>query len=235
MTAGLTLQLETDEGVRELQVAGAVFDCDGLLVDSESIWLQMLQEWLVEQGLAAQEAAGDAPSAARPEDFLGLSVDDAAARLAELTGSSSSAEEIVAQLTERYSALLAEGVKPMPGAVELISELAARVPVAVASNGLRQDVTAMLAQVGILEKVRTVCTLDDVLYGKPEPELYLTAVGRLGIPPEYAVAFEDSPAGAESALRAGLTVVGVNHSEGVLLPKTYRLNDLHQVSVSTTV
>lgn len=285
MTAGLTLQLETDEGVRQLQVAGAVFDCDGLLVDSESIWLQMLREWLAERGLAGQEAAGDEsgtsesgisgsstsesgtaesgtaqpgtvqpstaqsstaqsstaqsgavqPGAARPEDFLGLSVDDTAARLAELTGSASSAEEIVAQLTERYSALLAEGVKPMPGAVELISELAARVPVAVASNGLRQDVTAMLEQVGILEKVRTVCTLDDVLYGKPEPELYLTAVGRLGVAPECAVAFEDSPAGAESALRAGLTVVGVNHSETVLLPKTYRLNDLHQVSVSTTV
>ncbi|MCH2991143.1 HAD-IA family hydrolase, partial [Listeria monocytogenes] len=79
-----------------------------------------------------------------------------------------------------------------------------------------------LEEVGILDKVMTVCTLDDVLCGKPEPELYLTAVGRLGIEPGQAVAFEDSPAGAESARRAGLTVVGVNQSQAVRLPVTHR-------------
>lgn len=231
MTAGLILHLDTAEGLYELEVSGAVFDCDGLLVDSESIWLQMLQQWLAEHG-----ADAEGPQALRAEDFLGLSVDDTAARLAEATGAEPAAgehpaREIVVELTRRYSALLAQGVEPMPGAVELISALAARVPVAVASNGLRQDVTAMLEQVGILDKVRTVCTLDDVLCGKPEPELYLTAVGRLGIDPAEAVAFEDSPAGAESARRAGLTVVGVNHSEAVRLPEPYRLSDLRQVSI----
>lgn len=231
MTAGLILHLDTAEGLYELEVSGAVFDCDGLLVDSESIWLQMLQQWLAEHG-----ADAEGPQALRAEDFLGLSVDDTAARLAEATGAEPAAgerpaREIVVELTRRYSALLAQGVEPMPGAVELISALAARAPVAVASNGLRQDVTAMLEQVGILDKVRTVCTLDDVLSGKPEPELYLTAVGRLGIDPAEAVAFEDSPAGAESARRAGLTVVGVNHSEAVRLPEPYRLSDLRQVSI----
>ncbi len=236
----LCLRLETPEGARELKISGAVFDCDGLLVDSESIWLQMLAGWLEE---ASEEYDSDA--ALRPEDFLGLSVDDTAARLVRAEGGEPSdsagsscqgrVREVAAQLTERYSALLAEGVEPMPGAVELISELAARVPVAVASNGLRRDVTAMLDQVGILGTVRTVCTLDDVLHGKPEPELYLTAVGRLSIPPERAVAFEDSPAGAESARRAGLTVVGVNQSDQVQLPLTHRLKDLRQVSISTAV
>lgn len=231
MTAGLILHLDTAEGLYELEVSGAVFDCDGLLVDSESIWLQMLQQWLAEHG-----ADAEGPQALRAEDFLGLSVDDTAARLAEATGAEPAAgerpaREIVVELTRRYSALLAQGVEPMPGAVELISALAARAPVAVASNGLRQDVTAMLEQVGILDKVRTVCTLDDVLCGKPEPELYLTAVGRLGIDPAEAVAFEDSPAGAESARRAGLTVVGVNHNEAVRLPEPYRLSDLRQVSI----
>lgn len=233
MSAGLRLTLDTRDGPREVQVCGAVFDCDGLLVDSESIWLQMLAEWLGEREIPAEGA-----QAVRPEDFLGLSVHDTAARLAEATGAASSAAEvgqIVSELTERYSALLTRGVDPMPGAVELISELASRFPVAVASNGLRQDVRTMLEQVGILERVMTVCTLDDVLYGKPEPELYLTAVGRLGIQPEEAVAFEDSPAGAESARRAGLTVVGVNHSETVKLPVSHRLSDLHQVSISTPV
>ncbi|GAA1449933.1 HAD family hydrolase [Nesterenkonia lacusekhoensis] len=228
MSAGLTLTLDTGEGSYEVQVTGAVFDCDGLLVDSESIWLQMLAAWLGERGVPA-----DGVQTVRPEDFLGMSVHDTAASLSEMLGDSTvpGEERIAAELTERYSALLAQGVEPMPGAVELISELAARFPVAVASNGLRQDVRAMLEQVGILEKVTTVCTLDDVLYGKPEPELYLTAVGRLGIDPGQAVAFEDSPAGVESARRAGLTVVGVNHSETVELPGALRLNDLHQVSI----
>ena len=245
LTAGLTLRLETHQGPREVQVAGAVFDCDGLLVDSESIWLQMLAEWLAER-----DVPSEGPQAVLPQDFLGLSVHDTAARLKEVTGHQASSrapaddsaqadpqsvDQIVAEMTERYSALLAQGVEPMPGAVELISELASRFPVAVASNGLRQDVRAMLEEVGILDKVMTVCTLDDVLCGKPEPELYLTAVGRLGIEPGQAVAFEDSPAGAESARRAGLTVVGVNQSQAVRLPVTHRLDHLRQVSISTPV
>lgn len=219
-TGRVTLGLETDSGAEELDVEGVVFDCDGLLVDSESIWLQMLREWLEERGLQDD-----------PGNYLGLSVDDTAERLSAALQEAASPERIVEELTARYSGLLAAGVSPMPGAVDLVTALAHRTAVAVASNGLRRDVRSMLGESALLAAAHTICTLEDVTVGKPAPDLYLTACDRLGVEPRRAVAFEDSPAGARAALAAGLAVVGVNPDPAVDLPVSLRLTGLDQVSL----
>lgn len=217
------LRLATGEGAEELDVDGAVFDCDGLLVDSESIWLQMIREWLDEWGVQDE-----------PENYLGLSVDDTAERLSAARGEASSRSRLTEELTARYSGLLAGGVSPMPGAVELVTSLARRIPVAVASNGLRHDVRSMLGESPLLGAAHTVCTLEDVAVGKPAPDLYLAACDRLGLEPRRAVAFEDSPAGARAALAAGLAVVGVNPDVEVELPVSLRLRGLDQVSICSS-
>lgn len=222
-TAGL--RISTVEGITELTVAGAVFDCDGLLVDSESIWLRMLAQWLGAQNVTANVS---------PQQFLGLSVDDTAAELSDHISHGQSVGAIVEDLTLRYSAMLADGVSSMPGALNLLTSLTDQIPLAVASNGLRDDVTSMLRHAGLLPAAHTVCTVDDVEVAKPAPDLYLTACHRLSIVPELAVAFEDSPAGARAALAAGLTVVGVNPDADVELPAHFRLNDLTQVSICPT-
>lgn len=216
------LRITTSQQTTELTFSGAVFDCDGLLVDSESIWLRMLTEWIAEQNAAEQIS---------PQLFLGLSVGDTAQQLGARTQADPSAEEIAEELTSRYSTLLADGVALMPGAWDLVTPLTDRVPVAVASNGLRGDVTRMLSSAHLLPAAHTVCTVEDVQAAKPAPDLYLTACHRLSIEPRSAVAFEDSPAGARAAMDAGLTVVGVNSDAGVDLPAHYRLNDLTQVSL----
>lgn len=230
MSAGSTtagrrvgLHLDTEGGVVELDTLAAVFDCDGLLVDSESIWLQMISEWLDAHGL----------NAGRAEEFLGLSVNDTAARLAS-QGKSGDPGRIAAELTVRYTGLLRSGVSPMPGAVALFTGLAQHIPVAVASNGLRRDVTAMLADSGLLDLAQSVSTLEDVTEGKPFPDLYLAACRKLGVPPELAVAFEDSPAGAQAASAAGLTVVGVNPDPAIDLPCHWRLTGLDRAAIVST-
>ncbi|GAB3194248.1 HAD family hydrolase [Nesterenkonia suensis] len=211
---------------RSVTAEAVIFDCDGLLVDSESVWMELIASWLP-QGTPTADTADTADTAL--EDFRGLGVDESARRLAELLGSPASAAGIESKLTARYSSLLAEGVRPMPGAVELVEALSGVVPLAVASNGLRADVLAMLADVGILERVDVVRTLDDVAAGKPAPDLYLAAAAALGVAPEQTVAFEDSPAGSRAAQAAGTTVIGVNADTGVELACALRLTRLTDV------
>lgn len=221
------LRIAASEGNVEFGIRGAVFDCDGLLVDSESVWLEMLQQWLSDHA-PSQHTPGTPTS---PPDFLGLSVYDTAAQLSSLGRPAQSAESIVEALSERYSALLSAGVVPMDGAVALLPELASRVPVAVASNGLRDDVMGMLAFSGLEQSLHSVCTVEQVSAGKPAPHLYLEACDRIGIDPADGVAFEDSPAGCRAAGAAGLTVVGVNADVAVGLECQVRLSSLEQVSV----
>ncbi|WP_120005948.1 HAD family hydrolase [Nesterenkonia muleiensis] len=213
------LHLDTTAGPAEIRISAAVFDCDGLLVDSESIWLNMISDWLAEHQTPQAQA----------EDFLGLSVDDTAGRLAEHFTSEDEAGAIANQLTHRYSSLLGAGVSPMPGAVRLFSALAKQVPVAVASNGLRVDVTAMLSNSGLMDLAQAVFTLEDVAAGKPAPDLYEQACQHLGAERKQAVAFEDSPAGAQAALAAGLLVVGVNANPQIKLPCTHRVESLDHI------
>ncbi|MDZ5078694.1 HAD family phosphatase [Nesterenkonia sp. HG001] len=204
-----------------LSAEAVVFDCDGLLVDSESVWMELIAAWLPRD---------EASRPVRLEGFRGLGVDDAARRLADLLGRPWTSAGIQEELVERYSALLADGVRPMPGAVELVRSLSGRMPLAVASNGLRTDVLAMLDDVGILEMVDVVRTLDDVSAGKPAPDLYLAAAAALGVSPDRAVAFEDSPAGAHAAGAAGMTVIGVNADHAVELDCTLRMRRLSELA-----
>ncbi|MGO1410444.1 HAD family hydrolase [Microbacterium sp.] len=202
------------EGIR-MTARAAVFDCDGILVDSESIWLQLISEVL------ADVADAD------PEQFHGSSVDDAATGIAALTGTEPSAMR--ADLVRRYSARLAPGVAPMPGAIALVTRLAAAVPVAVASNGLRADVEMMLDSIGLLDTVHVVRTLSDVASGKPAPDLYLDAAHLLGVEPGRTIAFEDSPAGSRAARAAGMTVIGVNADPAVALDCDARFTSLTDI------
>lgn len=220
------LAVSADDGVHEFAATAAVFDCDGLLMDSESVWVTTLGQWLSDHRLD--------PSAA--ESFLGLAVDETCRRLVSAAPEgtlppSTDAATLAADLADRYSADLTASVPPMPGAVELIRALSGHVPIAVASNGHRADVRRLLTQAGILPMVDAVCTIEDVDTGKPAPDLYLTAVGRLDRAPAGVVAFEDSPAGASAARTAGLTVVGVNADAEIALDVDHRLRSLGQVSV----
>ncbi|WP_119696821.1 HAD family hydrolase [Microbacterium halotolerans] len=203
------------DGSVQMTASAAVFDCDGILVDSESIWLQLISEVL------AHVTDTD------PEQFHGLSVDDTATGIAALTGAEPSA--VRADLVRRYSARLTPGVAPMPGAIALVTRLAAAVPVAVASNGLRADVEMMLDSIGLLDTVHVVRTLSDVASGKPAPDLYLDAARLLGVEPGGTIAFEDSPAGSRAARAAGMTVIGVNADPAVTLDCDARFSSLTDI------
>lgn len=231
MSATLTLAT-TASGSAAEQVQAAIFDCDGLLFDSESVWLAMLADFHARHGMAGADLApltGLASDAAA-EAVLTRLVDAGHPRAA---GSQARLHcELQAEFDADYSARLAAGVPQMPGVAELITALAARVPVAVASNGRRADVRMMLTASGLAEHITRVCTVEDVAAGKPAPDLYLAAARALGVDPAACIAFEDSPVGSQAATAAGMIVTGVNPDAGIELTCRHRLTSLTQVSVT---
>jgi len=216
---GLSMANEPEK----LEASAVVFDCDGLLVDSEAVWLDLIQQWMDTQQPALRLSL---------DEFHGLTVVDTARLLYRFTGDRyQSANVIEDEITQRYSDLLARGVPLMPGAKGLLKQLYGKVPIALASNGLRRDVLAMLEANGLTSFFNAICTLEDVKEGKPQPEIYLLACRLLSVVPEQAVAFEDSPTGVRAAVAAGLSVVGVSSKPEVKLPSDFRISSLAQVSL----
>lgn len=218
-----TIALSIANGVEKLKASAVVFDCDGLLVDSEAVWLDLIQQWMDAQQPALTLSL---------DEFHGLTVVDTARLLYRFTADHyQNAKVIEDEITHQYSELLSHGVPLMPGAKSLLEQLHGKVPIALASNGLRRDVLAMLDANGLTSFFNAICTLDDVREGKPQPEIYLLACQRLSVAPEKAVAFEDSPTGARAAVAAGMAVVGVSSKPEVELPADFRITSLTHVSL----
>nr|WP_300147315.1 HAD family phosphatase [Propionicimonas sp.] len=184
-----------------LRPTGIVFDCDGLLVDTEPCWTV---------GETAVFASRGLPYGPREKArFIGLSVPATSALMAEIFGEVGSEDAITEYVLGMVADVIAAQAEPMPGAVELVRALAGRVPIAVASNSPRRLVDLSLARAGLAGVPDAVVAADEVVHGKPAPDLYLTACARLGVDPSASVAFEDTITGLTSARAAGMTVIGV--------------------------
>ncbi|GGK19805.1 haloacid dehalogenase [Pilimelia terevasa] len=178
---------------------GVVFDCDGLLVDTEPCWFAAERSIFAEYG----RVYGHAEQA----QLIGTQYRAAAARMAAMLGRPQDAAPIADRLLARTAEAIRRDCQAMPGARELVGACAARGPVAVASNSPRALVDLSLAAAGFA--ALPVVTADDVPAPKPAPDVYLAACAALGVRPARAVAFEDSPTGARAARAAGLYVVAV--------------------------
>lgn len=205
-----------------IPLGGAIFDCDGILVDSEQPWIDLMADYLDRLG------AGDVPA----ESFRGLTGAEAAEQLQRVSsedGAGSGPAPTAAEVDRDYAAALAEVSSPMPGAPELVRALSGNVPIAVASNGRGEDVRGLLERAGLLEFFDAIVTIDDVEQGKPAPDVYLRAAEKLGLDASAAVAFEDSPVGSQAAASAGCTVIGINADPQIPLVAQVRLADMGQV------
>lgn len=179
-------------------VRAAVFDCDGVLVDSERPWIELMGELLAERAMDRAAAAG----------FHGVSADMAAEHIAAHTGESPA--RVRHEIDERYRCVLTQIHTAIPAAAAFVTELTAQIPAAVASNGRRRDVVDLLVRIGLADRFAVISTVEDVPVGKPDPALYRRSCILLGVAPQQTVVFEDSPVGAQAARAAGCLVVGVN-------------------------
>jgi len=175
-------------------IARAVlFDVDGVLVDSARCVERQWGRWAKEHGMDPRHIVPIAHGR-RPVETM------------RLIAPSLNAEAEAAAITAREEEDL-EGVKPVPGADALLRALG-DLPWAIVTSGTRRLAANRLRHVGItLPPV--VVAADDVVHGKPDPECYLAAARKLGIPPSEAVVIEDTPAGIEAAQHASMKVIAV--------------------------
>ena len=179
-----------------------VFDCDGLLLDTEKLWTRG------EEALFA--AYGVPHTAEHKRRMLGISGAAAAGRiLADVLHQPGRVKELVARLKDLCWDEVVGGARPMPGAAELVAELHGRVPLGVASNSPAAMVQEALEKAGLGGAFEEVLGEEAVAKPKPEPDIYLLACERLGAEPSVSVALEDSRPGVAAARAAGMYVIGV--------------------------
>ncbi|WP_269928365.1 HAD family hydrolase [Kocuria massiliensis] len=187
-----------------------VFDCDGVLMDTERSWGETVARVSRELGLGDPHAIADKMTAlpaktiaeglAREELPSGAPDDEVEGR----------GREILDRLSELDRQRIAGGVDLIPGAMDLLRKFADVLPVGVASNSSREILDAKLEVAGYKPFLGAWVSSDDVAHGKPAPDMYLSAIGALNGTPDRALTFEDSGPGAAAAVAAGTRVVALS-------------------------
>lgn len=193
----------TDSVIVSMLPAAAIFDMDGVLVDSNPFHLRKWMDLLEENNIPyAAEAL--------PEQILGKR-NDHAFRL--FFGPQLTRQEIrqfSERLEERFRAAFGPYAKPLPGLQALIGQFeAAGIPMAVASSAMRPNVEFVVDALGFRPFFRALVSGDDVRFAKPHPEIYLKTAEKLGVNPAACVAFEDSFPGIGAVKAAGMKCVGI--------------------------
>lgn len=194
-----------------------VFDNDGLLLDTESVWTRAERDLFERRGLEFTPA--------HKRELVGTSAKVAGGVLERRLGEPGRAPALIEELNELVIAELEHGVEAMVGARGLLHELKKRgTPLGLVSNSPLAFVRRSLEIVGFEDRFDVVISAHEVAAPKPSPEPYLEACRRLAVAAGPAVvALEDSPTGVAAARAAGLTVIGIPSIEGVALEEAHHL------------
>lgn len=180
-----------------------IFDCDGVLVDSEAISIGTLVNMAASHGAIIDENFAH-------QHFLGKSLEfcfDYIADLANKQLPDDFEEDFRARTFEAFQ----KELQPIKGIHELLSKI--KIPIAVASNGPADKIKLNLTTTKLIDKFNgNIFSAYDINSWKPNPELYLHAAKTMGFEVEDCVIIEDSPAGVQAALAGGFDVFGfTNH------------------------
>jgi HAD superfamily hydrolase (TIGR01509 family) len=176
-----------------------IFDCDGVLVDSDQISLRIQAEWISALGLAM--SYDDCV-----RDFLGLGMPATLRILAERLG-----RPVPEGWETELDSAVREGfrreLRPVPGIVEALQAL--DMPMCVASSGSHEKMRLTLGLTGLWDWFAgRIFSADEVQRGKPSPDLFLHAASRMSTSPERCMVVEDSPFGIAAAKAAGMAALG---------------------------
>ena len=186
----------------EKPVEAVLFDMDGLLLDSEAVYIEALQ--------VAARAGGREMPLDLCDATVGLPGDARYLRIQEHFGAGFDLAEFRDRFSAHVKHVMNERVPVKPGVVEMLDFLdARRLPRALATSARRVTVDSHLGRAGLLGRFHHVVTREDVERLKPHPDVYLEAARRLGIAPERCVAFEDSNVGLTAAHAAGTMAIMV--------------------------
>jgi HAD superfamily hydrolase (TIGR01509 family) len=178
-----------------------IFDLDGLLIDSESVWDQARREYVAEHDGRWREEA--------TREMMGMSSVEWSRYVRERLGVDRPAERISAEVAQRVSALYERRLPLMPGAVDAVRRLATRWRLGLASSSNREVIDQVMALAAIEDCFEVTVSSEEVGRGKPAPDVYLETARRMEVTPRTCVAIEDSHNGILSARAAGMAVIAV--------------------------
>jgi beta-phosphoglucomutase len=186
--------------------AAAVFDLDGVLVDSEPLHLKSVALMLARRGIQLK--------AAQAAQQTGITIHRFMDKIVHEWGypGPKEGEDWVAEKRAIFRELAPQELRPLPGVDDFLRAIDGRLRIGLASSSPRGYIEWCIRQFGWDDRFDAVCTIEDVRRAKPDPEMYLLSVEQLGVAADRTLAFEDSPVGIESAVVAGLDCVGVESS-----------------------
>jgi beta-phosphoglucomutase family hydrolase len=177
-----------------------LFDCDGTIVDSMPLhyvaWKKALGEWNCEFAEELFYAWGGRPTS------------EIISTLNQQQGLSMPVESVASRKEEFYFEMLPE-LKAVPEVLEHIEAQHGRIPFAVVSGSARDSVTASLETLELLDRFDTLVCAGEYKKSKPDPEAFLLAATKLGVPPTSCLVFEDTEMGIQAATAAGMASVKV--------------------------
>jgi HAD superfamily hydrolase (TIGR01509 family) len=189
-----------------MPIRAVVFDLDGLMFDTEALFAKVAGDMLAARGKRLTPEILEA--------MIGRRAVDAGAAFKALTGLDEPAEDLIAESRVRFNAEVDAAVHPTPGLFVLLDHLRARgLPLAVATSSRRAYAERLLRGHELLDRFAFVLASEDVVHGKPDPEIYHKAVARFGpgTPAASVLVLEDSGPGLAAARGAGTFTVGVPH------------------------
>jgi HAD superfamily hydrolase (TIGR01509 family) len=177
-------------------IEGAVFDLDGVIVDTEQVWddvrEQLVREWGGRWHAGAQAA------------MMGMSSNEWSRYMHDQLGLRQSPAEINDEVVRR---MLARELPLIEGAPEAVRRIAGAFRLAIASSANRPIIDAVLERAGVAPLFAATVSSEEVPRGKPAPDVYLEAARRLGVAPARCAAIEDSANGLRAAHAAGMRVI----------------------------
>jgi beta-phosphoglucomutase family hydrolase len=177
-----------------------IFDCDGTLADTMPLHWQAWQDVARRYGLEFSEERfyklGGVPS----RDILKMLSDEQQRPLDALVASREKEAAYMPHLPE---------VRAIEPVAKIVRENAGKLPMAVASGGLQVHINEVLEHLGLRQYFQAVVTSEDVKRQKPAPDIFLEAARRLGVPPQFCRAYEDTDLGLQAIRAAGMEAVDV--------------------------
>ena len=178
-----------------------VFDMDGLMIDSEKVY------WEVGRQMARE--FGKEVSDQTLGKMMGRSPLDSVAIYAQDLGLTIAPKDLLAMREARVHRMLEEGVEPMPGLLRVLAELKPGRKLGIATSAPMHLVEIVMRKLNIAGFFDAIQTSDGIVNGKPNPEIYLKAMKKLGIAAANAIVLEDSSNGALAGKRSGAYVIAV--------------------------
>lgn len=180
-------------------IAGVIFDMDGLLLDTERVYLDAFRATMKDHGLPPDDDIFVA--------MVGVNATAGAEILNDGLAGRTDPARFDADLSDRVRDRFAQGIPAKPGVRDVIEAL--DVPHIIATSTRTDKAAAHLDVAGLGDLFPDIIGGDQVTRSKPEPDIYLAAASALSIPPTVCAAFEDSPNGVRAAHAAGMIVVQV--------------------------